>query len=412
MAEQCDIFISSSRKDNALAQDLFDRLERSGLKCFLARKCIGTSENWKNEIHDAMNSSKIVIILITQNSIKSKWFIAEVGAAWGLNKRIVPLVNGVKKKKLDALFDLLQDIQFKKIDSCRKIEEAVDEIVKMVDFTSFWDFFLGNKKPKEKIYAVLSAKIGIEYLNGKPTGARGHTVLVSYDECMTALRLLKNLGQIRDKLEIVHGGVIIDPDKNDVKKCIFQEEGTVIILGSPHANDFCKRIMLHSKMDLPYKFGVRERKNQDKEEKCVKEEKFIISEVCGQVVRSYPDENTSSQYPEAPGKLDEDYGVLARFANPFDNKSENKVLILAGNHGLGTAAAIEYVLTTKYIEELRGHVGDKDFEALFKANLKHNESPKLEFIEISILGRTNEGILKGRLPIPFEDGKPIFPADR
>ena len=59
----------------------------------------------------------------------------------------------------------------------------------------FWRFFLGRADPGEKIYVVLSAKVGMEYEKGRPIGKMGHTELVSYNELEAFLRLQREIAQ-------------------------------------------------------------------------------------------------------------------------------------------------------------------------------------------------------------------------
>jgi hypothetical protein len=87
----------------------------------------------------------------------------------------------------------------------------------------------------------------------------------------------------------------------------------------------------------------------------------------------------------------EDYGVVVRAANPFDEsplETKNKVLILGGTHGYGTHAAIKFVTnpSLKELATLVRFVGDNDFQALFRVDVRDNQGDEqtLQLVEIWI----------------------------
>ena len=121
-----DIFFSYSTDDEKLANELYETLSASGLKCFLAEKNIRASEIWEARIRDALRSSNLVLLLITPNSFDKPWVLVEAGAAWCLNKSVLPLLRYVKPEKL---IDPIRKHQARLIEASSQIEDLVNELL-------------------------------------------------------------------------------------------------------------------------------------------------------------------------------------------------------------------------------------------------------------------------------------------
>lgn len=94
------VFISSTREDLELARDLARRLKEVGVKVYPVEKSsilgLNVLSKFKKELHEADE----VIVLLTGNSINSPGIISEMGAAFGLNKRVTPVLVNVDAEKL------------------------------------------------------------------------------------------------------------------------------------------------------------------------------------------------------------------------------------------------------------------------------------------------------------------------
>lgn len=384
MNGQYDIFISHSDLDVEIARDLKKRLKASGFDCFLAHDDIPVSKRSNDFIYNAIQRSKIVLFLMTSKAVASDWVKIEAGAAWVLNKHMVTLLSDIQKEQM---IDLLRDFQYLPYKTPEEIDLAINAISAFSDLTAFWKFFLSGKKPEEKVYVALSAKIGLDFAEGRATQKRGHTILVSYNEFNAALNLQK-IELLRDNLQIVHGGVIVGPTNNDIEFPEFDRTKNLIVLGSKHANQLCKQIMEHESLNNPpYQFKTREDKYGEKE-------KYIdVSKI------EYPkkDEIIENLDVELP-VLTKDYGLLLRTNNPFDEEKRNKVLILGGNHGYGTEAALQFISDPKRIKDLRDQVQDNDFEALFRAEFRDKKLVNIKIVRIKLFDeKRKEWLLPERI---------------
>ncbi len=324
--------------------------------------------------------------MITPRSINSEWLNLELGAAWALQKEIIPVLLNVEIKDINDILNMCQACILESEDQVNKL---IDELSAIIDFAAFWNLFLNQRDPNGNFYVVLSAKMPIEYKNGQPVKGSGHTALVSYNELDAFLKFQHELNLVSDKIKVVHGGVFIGqfnekPEMYKIPDLPIEKDGFIIkesndfiipkfslnqnliVLGSPHANLVCKKIM--TKCDPPFRFIVENG------------EKYIETEN-----GSYLPTNDK----KSSNEIEEDYGILLRITNPFDGNRKNKILILAGNHGFGTEAAMKLVANRELIKSLREKVGDEDFEALFRARVYKNKASELDLKIIKVAKLVN-----------------------
>jgi len=87
------IFISYSRVDQKIANDLVTLLDNIGVSCFLDRKDIDWGVSVTNEIHKGLSECWAVVVILSPASLKSQWVPYEIGRAAGQKKRILPLLT-------------------------------------------------------------------------------------------------------------------------------------------------------------------------------------------------------------------------------------------------------------------------------------------------------------------------------
>ena len=90
MAAKNLIFLSYSHLDAEIATELASRLEDAKIPCFLAERDVSVAQQWEPRIRDEIRKAACVVLLLTPRSIDSKWVAIETGAAWVLEKDIVP----------------------------------------------------------------------------------------------------------------------------------------------------------------------------------------------------------------------------------------------------------------------------------------------------------------------------------
>ncbi len=64
----------------------------AGLRLYMARKELQPGDDFAEEIRNALVGAAQLWMPVTPESLKSEWVISEWGAAWALDKRIVPIL--------------------------------------------------------------------------------------------------------------------------------------------------------------------------------------------------------------------------------------------------------------------------------------------------------------------------------
>ena len=91
------VFISYSHNDDEIATDLYKRLTRDGIGCFLDKECIAWGDNWVLDLEKGLDECPFLVVLLTPEYCISKWgklertgILAE--DASGVDKKILPLM--------------------------------------------------------------------------------------------------------------------------------------------------------------------------------------------------------------------------------------------------------------------------------------------------------------------------------
>ena len=86
-----DIFISYSKKDRTFAYRIADDLTVAGFDVWIDRS-LGVGDKWEEMIEHQLDQAKDVIVILSDNSLKSKWVMHEGSMAYALKKNIYPLL--------------------------------------------------------------------------------------------------------------------------------------------------------------------------------------------------------------------------------------------------------------------------------------------------------------------------------
>jgi hypothetical protein len=129
MAEQFHVFISYAQDDGEIAASVASALRDLGLKPFLAEKEITLGLKWEPSLKEALRQSSVILCLVTAISMRSAWLHAEAGAAWVLDKPIIPALFAVDPNEL---IEILRLHQGRKIDSPEKLQLLLCEVRTLV----------------------------------------------------------------------------------------------------------------------------------------------------------------------------------------------------------------------------------------------------------------------------------------
>ncbi|HEV7746218.1 MAG TPA: toll/interleukin-1 receptor domain-containing protein [Pyrinomonadaceae bacterium] len=87
------IFVSYAKEDSGLAAELMSQLRSQPKFHIYTTSKMSAGENWKSKIKKELSKSDYFLVLLSPTSVLSKWVQFELGAAWGLNKFIIPIVT-------------------------------------------------------------------------------------------------------------------------------------------------------------------------------------------------------------------------------------------------------------------------------------------------------------------------------
>jgi hypothetical protein len=125
------IFMCYSRRDGAYANQLFRALNRLSVSGFLDQADATSGASWDKQIKDAIQKADAVVVSLSENSILSNYVMAEVGAAWSLGKRIIPVIPPGASIEEAGVPPVLQDFQI--LDARRQtLAQTADQISQAV----------------------------------------------------------------------------------------------------------------------------------------------------------------------------------------------------------------------------------------------------------------------------------------
>jgi len=404
--EPLPVFCSYSHKDEDLRRDLgkhLSALERQGLIATWYYRLIPSGAVWAKEIDHNLESAEIILLLVSKQFLASTYCMdVEMQRAMERHERfeaaVIPVIlehcdwHGTPFAKLQVL-----PTGGKPITEWRDRQEAFKNVARGIREVAvgsegssrrFWGTVLEGYNSKDLIYVVFTSKWGIEWVDGDRTGKYAHTPQLTYNEVSSFQELQTNLlSPLADRFRLVHGGVrrpgirgLIGPD--------FDLDGTLIVIGSTHANPICRRILLEEYPQFPFQFRTTlpAGSKRSSQNKCI----TVHRDASGRwfeepLGRAFVAQKTTSR--AAPGvarDIKVDYGIVARIANPFDGLGHHKALILGGCHGFGTEAAVRFVGNKELLDSLQRKVGRNDFAALIRSAVegRRAQTPRVEILSI------------------------------
>lgn len=109
---QYEVFLSYSSDNSSEARTVSDAINHSGKRVFLAEKSIQPGLDFEDAIRKALKGSREVWLLVSHQSMQSEWVTTEWGAAWALEKKIVPILFRCDVNSLPARLKRLHCVDF------------------------------------------------------------------------------------------------------------------------------------------------------------------------------------------------------------------------------------------------------------------------------------------------------------
>lgn len=120
------VFISHSSGDLVFARKLSNLLSRGANVQVFTTEDLSAGEKWETKLRHELASADVVLALLTPNSVDSKWVLHEVGAAWALEKPIIPVITRRDVlNKMPVPLDRTKVIELTDIDSPENADRFV-----------------------------------------------------------------------------------------------------------------------------------------------------------------------------------------------------------------------------------------------------------------------------------------------
>jgi hypothetical protein len=84
---------TGSKRDFQVAEEIYNTLKAKNIPCWMAsRPIISAGADWINKIFDALDESRVVVLVFSSNANKSPWVKREINYALDKNIMIIPFI--------------------------------------------------------------------------------------------------------------------------------------------------------------------------------------------------------------------------------------------------------------------------------------------------------------------------------
>src|SRR5437660_2798829 len=87
------VFLSYAAADRTYARHLQEILSPFANFRVFTTDALSAGEDWTPKLREEIARSDVFVVLLSPASVRSDWVLQELGAAWGLNKPIVPVLT-------------------------------------------------------------------------------------------------------------------------------------------------------------------------------------------------------------------------------------------------------------------------------------------------------------------------------
>ncbi len=111
------VFISHSSKDRWIARQMARLIEERDIRTFFNEKDFQGGDRIPETIKKNIKECKELLVLLSSASVQSDWVKYEIGAAWVLRKRIVPIVDKLSPEQMPVLPEQVKAVDLNDFDN-------------------------------------------------------------------------------------------------------------------------------------------------------------------------------------------------------------------------------------------------------------------------------------------------------
>lgn len=136
ISEDYLVFISHSTRDRWIAKQIANLIEEKGrqfrVKTFLDEKDIEGGDLIPESIRKNIQQCDEFLLLLSRYSINRPWVLIELGAAWGLEKRVVTIIDKITPNEMPEVISPYKAIDLNNFDDyleqlMRRAKEAIEK---------------------------------------------------------------------------------------------------------------------------------------------------------------------------------------------------------------------------------------------------------------------------------------------
>lgn len=121
------VFLSYALKDEKEANKIQRFLSKYHNIRIFSPKMLNAGELWRDKLRDEISQCDLFIVLLSPDSIDSNWVLTELGAAWALDKTIIPVYT--KPEMLSKIPVELKSTESLDISSLEEHPEILNNII-------------------------------------------------------------------------------------------------------------------------------------------------------------------------------------------------------------------------------------------------------------------------------------------
>lgn len=125
------VFLSYAVVDREYARKLRSLLSRYLNLHIFTPDMLSAGEDWLSRLKDEVSQCDIFLVLLSPDSVNSEWILSEIGAAWALNKLIVPIVTQTGlSSEIPKVLQQFESLEMKYLEDH---PEAIDQILRIYE---------------------------------------------------------------------------------------------------------------------------------------------------------------------------------------------------------------------------------------------------------------------------------------
>lgn len=123
------VFLSHATQDREMARELSQRLRSWTGVSVHTPEDISVGQAWSRRILDRIKKSDLMMVLLTPDSVRSPWILQEMGAAWGLDKKIAVVSTDAELASgLPFSLDKIQILKIEDLSDPEIVSSLVQEL--------------------------------------------------------------------------------------------------------------------------------------------------------------------------------------------------------------------------------------------------------------------------------------------